>query len=586
MCVSSEKSNEIMSDYLTPLPVELMHKILDDVSILDIFLSMSLVNKRLRSVCLSYSRFKVDFSSMVTSMNKSRFDCICTRLLRSISQVVSLTLFDKTDPITPAKNELFFSRFNCTNQKFANLHSLRLTYITYDTWCLFKFRLSSLIVKLSIHLVHTGIVRASQMTTSDVLSELLLYSSSLKHLSLKMSNYTEKMVIIRPQNPTALSSIQYFHLDDITIDLLSFFPIVPVLHTLEIRFAGEKLKFGHIHPPSLHLQQLRIELWSIAWTQMTNILLSFPQLAHLIVIADDLDSDMADGFAWARLLQEVKHFKCKLQFFWDAFISQPINVNSFRTKFWLEEKKWFLTYDEIAYTGCSILYSNLYSIDDHLSHPTIGILASNSNRPQPTSVPHIICSTLNYQYLNSALLHQLIYVNEVNSLRGHNIFPMTFRHLYYYLDVSRIIISYSRPGWIEKSPDELIDFLRNLSDLRALSVSVSILNYLILHQWSDIVYLRIEPDFEDSLDLLPSTAIQALCHSFPHIKRLDIHSSSVSDLPQLLNRMKMTLTDIIIRQPQTVNYERLITRQWIEQNSELKNFHYSCDVQNCVSLWF
>ncbi len=105
---------------------------------------------------------------------------------------------------------------------------------------------------------------------------------------------------------------------------------------------------------------------------------------------------------------------------------------------------------------------------------------------------------------------------------------------------------------------------------------------MYLLQWSEIVYLRIEPD----LDLLSSTAIEALCHSFPHIKRLDIHASSVSDLPKLLNQMKITLTDIIIRQPQTVNYERLITREWIERNTKLKNFHYSCDVQNCVSLWF
>jgi hypothetical protein len=392
------------------------------------------------------------------------------------------------------------------------------------------------------------------------------------------------MVIIRPQNPAASSSVQYFHLEDITIDLSSLFAVVPMLHTLEILFLDRELIFGHIHSQPLYLRQLRIELWTIPWTQMTNILLSLPQLANLIVIADDLDSDMADGFAWARLLQEIKHFECKLQFDSNAFIQQSINLNSFRTTFWLEEKKWFLTYDENTYTGCSILYSNLCSIDDHLSHPTIGILASDSNKPEPTSFPHIYCSTLNYQYVNSALLHQLIYGNW---LGGGNIFPMTFRYLYYYLDTSRIITCYSRPRWIEKSSDELIDFLPNLSHLRALSVSGSVLNYLFLHEWPEIVYLRIEPHFENSLDLLPSTAIEALCHSFPHIERLDIHLSSVSDLPQLLrNRRKMKLTDIIIRQSQTINCERLITREWIEQNTELKNFHYSCDVQNCVSLWF
>ncbi|CAF4839207.1 unnamed protein product [Rotaria sp. Silwood1] len=395
------------------------------------------------------------------------------------------------------------------------------------------------------------------------------------------------MVIIRPQNPAVSSSVQYFHLEDITIDLSSLFVIVPMLHTLEIRFPDRQLTFDHMHSQPLYLQQLRIEVWNITWTQMANILLSFPQLAHLIVIADGSNSDMADGFAWARLLQEIKHFECKLQFDWDLFTEQPNNLNSFRTKFWLEEKKWFLTYYENEYTGCSILYSNLFSVDDHPSYPTIGILASDSNKPEPTSSPHIYCSALNYQYINSALLHQLVYVNEKNSLRGRNIFPMTFRHLYYYLDASRIITCYSRPRWILTSPDKLIDFLRNLSHLRALSVSGSVLNYLFRHQWSEIIYLRIEPHFENNLDLLPSTAaIEALCHSFLHIKRLDIHSSSVSDLPQLLNRMKMILTDIIIRQPQTINYERLITREWVERNTDLKNFHYSCDVQNCVSLWF
>lgn len=172
-----------MSDHLTTLPVELIHRIFDDIPTLDIFLSMYLVNKRLRSVFLTYSRLQPNFSSVVTSMNKSQFDWICTQLLRSISQVVSLTLFDKNDPITPTKNALFFSRFNCIDKTFLNLRSLTLTYINYDTWCLFKFRLSSLIVKLFIHLVHTGILRANQMTTSAVLNELLFYSSSLKHLS-------------------------------------------------------------------------------------------------------------------------------------------------------------------------------------------------------------------------------------------------------------------------------------------------------------------------------------------------------------------------------------------------------------------
>jgi len=121
-----------MSDYLSTLPVELIHKILEDVPKLDIRLSICLVNKRLRSISLNYPLDQPDLSCTTTSMNKSQFDYICTQLLHSISQVTSLTLFNKDDPMTPVKNSLFFSRFSCINSTFSNLRSLTLTYIKYN----------------------------------------------------------------------------------------------------------------------------------------------------------------------------------------------------------------------------------------------------------------------------------------------------------------------------------------------------------------------------------------------------------------------------------------------------------------------
>ena len=264
---------------MNTLPVELIHQILDDVPMFDIFFSMCLVNKRLRSICLNYPRFEANFSSMVTTMKKNEFDYICTLLRRSISQIVLLILFDKTDPLTPSKNELFFCRFNYIDQTFGNFRSLTLAYITYNTWCLFQCRLSSFLIKLSIHIVHSGELCASQMVTSDVLSELLFHSSSLKDLSVKMSNYSKKKVSILPQNPVALSSVQYFRLEDITIDPLSLFAIVPAIHSLEIASTHRESIFNRIYSPPLHLQRLRIEFWNIDWMQMTNLLLSFPPIS-------------------------------------------------------------------------------------------------------------------------------------------------------------------------------------------------------------------------------------------------------------------------------------------------------------------
>ncbi|CAF1344920.1 unnamed protein product [Rotaria sordida] len=287
-----------------------------------------------------------------------------------------------------------------------------------------------------------------------------------------MVGFLDGNVKIRSPNSAILSSVQYFHLERITIDLLSLLAVAPMLHTLQGKFRTPDLKLDRLYPCLLHLQQLRIELWNITWTEMTTLLSSFPRLVYLTITADNVDSDMADGFAWARSLQDIKHFEFKLKFIYDAFEQQPLNLDSFRTKFWLEEKKWFVTYDQrLNADGSSLLYSNSSSLIIYPPHEIIGTLVSESTAP------------------------------------------------------------------------------------------------------------------EGGLHMLCTNDIDALCHSFTNIERLDIHSSSITDLPQLLNRMKKTLTDIIIRQSRKVNNEQLITREWIERNTELENFHYTCDFWNAVRLW-
>jgi len=85
--------------------------------------------------------------------------------------------------------------------------------------------------------------------------------------------------------------------------------------------------------------------------------------------------------------------------------------------------------------------------------------------------------------------------------------------------------------------------------------------------------------------VLCSNDIDEIYHSFPHIKQLDIHSLSISDLPQLINRMKMKLTDIIIRQPHETDNQQMITREWLERNTELQNFLYADYDRDYVHLW-
>ncbi len=576
-----------MLDYLTTLPVELIHKILDNVPSLDIFSSVCFVNKRPRSISLTYPRFQLNFSCMNTSMNKSQFDSICTQLLYSTSQVVSLILFDEDDLMTFTKNAFFFSRFSIIDRTFSNLRSLTLTSIKYDTWCLFKTRFPPLIVTFFIHLFYSGIL-SSLPTASAALSELLFLSPSLQRLTVKMDDFMDDNVKIHPPNSAMSSSVQYFYLDYVTIDLLSLLVVTPMLHTLEGSFQTPDLKLGRIYPRLLYLQQLRIELWAITWTEMVTLLSSFTRLVYLTVIADNVDSDMADGFAWAQFLQQIKYFEFKLEFCNNAFEQQPLNLDSFRTKFWLEDKKWFVKYDRSLDANLvfpSILYSNYSSIIEYPPHETLAPLVSESTTSEPTSFSHVHRLVINDQYLKYLLLHRYTHIKELYLSQVTTTISTAFKDLAICLKTSQIMTCIIGSEWSRTSSCETIEFLRSLPHLHQLKVSGINLSCFFLYQWPHIVHLKIENDFGSRFHVLCSNDIDALCYSFPRIKQLDIHSSSITDLPQLINRMKMTLTDILIRQPRNVSNEKSITHEWIKRNTELQNCHYTCNDWNSVRLW-
>jgi hypothetical protein len=151
---------------------------------------------------------------------------------------------------------------------------------------------------------------------------------------------------------------------------------------------------------------------------------------------------------------------------------------------------------------------------------------------------------------------------------------MTFKDLATYFDTSQLTKCYIGRKWNRNPSLEHIEFLCRLPHLCQLEVNVIILNYLFHYQWPHIVSLTIENDIESEHIVLCLNDVDAICHSFPHIKHLDIHSLSIFDLPQLINRMKMKLTNLIIRQSYKIDSKPLITREWIERNTELQNLHY------------
>jgi len=478
------------------------------------------------------------------------------------------------------KTDLFFSRFHIIDRIFPNLRALTLTSIDYETWCLFKIRFPPLITNLSIDLLVPDSLECSS-TAYDVLSELLFLSPFLQRLSVKMAGFIYGDPKIRPPNSTTTSSIQYFYFDYMEIDLLSILAVAPMLHTVEGYFDTPDLKSEIIHLRLLYLQRLRIELCTITWIDMVALFSLFPRLIHFILIAVDVNSDMADGFAWSDLLQRIESFHFKLTFSYFAFAQQPFYLHLFRTKFWIEEKKWFVTCDRTPNnSNCSMLYSNSSVIvcpPKRMFETPI----SETTSPEPISSPLVYHLRVDDEHLKYPLLHRYTHIKELYLSEV----TMTFKDLATYFDISQLTKCYIDHKWNRNPSLEHIEFLCRLPHLCKLNICVTNLSYLFHYQWPRIVSLTITNDHENSHTVLSLNDVEAICHSFPHIKHLDIHLLSICDPSQLINRMKMKLTNIIIRQPHKIDSEPLITREWIERNTDLQNFHYVLDKRDKVQLW-
>jgi hypothetical protein len=89
--------------------------------------------------------------------------------------------------------------------------------------------------------------------------------------------------------------------------------------------------------------------------------------------------------------------------------------------------------------------------------------------------------------------------------------------------------------------------------------------------------------------------ILSVCVFQPHSQSGDIHhicafvfppsrSPSICGLPRLLNKIMMALSNVLIQQPTYINTTcyGYIIREWVKQNTQLRDFSYSC---NTASIW-
>ncbi|CAF1215473.1 unnamed protein product [Rotaria sordida] len=310
------------SNFFDHLPVELIYKIFDYLWAHEIFDAFFNVSEYLRAVLKSYDRFLINFQSV----RKTQFDLTC-RLIRP-DQVVLLSLSDKNNTLDQCI--LFFSYFSI--EQFVNLRSFEIDSFNEGTF----ERLRSLLqlkylssLHLPSRLWHSGalktfirsiVPRLRRLVTDDCFFEHSL--DHLQHLILTRCHCTEIKHLFK----------NIRHIRSLKITLVDYGnPPWPT----NVEILSELRQFS-----------LRVDNGAMGITEIKNILHAMPCVKYLEL--DILcEIGLVDGHQWESIAINLIRFDFRFRVVrWSACdITKTNHLNSFRTPFWLEQKRWFVAHD-------------------------------------------------------------------------------------------------------------------------------------------------------------------------------------------------------------------------------------------------
>ncbi|CAF4014651.1 unnamed protein product [Rotaria sordida] len=350
-------SNTISS--MKTLPVELLHRIFDNLDAETILLSIRPVSRLFRLVVDNYDRYVFDLKLI----SKSNFYLLC-RLI-SPKNVISLIFFNNQQ--TLGQLDLFLSLVRL--QEFTRLRSL--IFINID-----EFQLNFILKRINCNTltslscnIRIYDARYKNATTSRLSS--IIAQSTLRKLKLDIS--AERMLEI---SWPSICTIEYLTINDrITMDnLCKISQCSPDLHTLVMKKTSQYITnnltlANHLAINFRQLTSLIIDEIDVTIDQLESFLLLTPSLIHLKLIDGQNTLDrkrLIDGERWEEFIKINLPQLEKFEFYFNEWrltkqtkTDLELTIASFRTPFWIEYKKWFVICE------CDMKYSfniRLYSI--------------------------------------------------------------------------------------------------------------------------------------------------------------------------------------------------------------------------------
>jgi hypothetical protein len=411
--------------FLTEISIKMNFELLPNEIILDLFEYFSFIhlfhgffdlNTRFKKLlCQQFRQFHLDFRLL----SKTNFDQICQNYVPSvIDRILSLHLSNDDD--TPQQIEFFLSRTDCQLRQFIHLQSIsisclqsqqtidqimvecsylpcltRLTFLqsAMDTKAIEIERIYNNIWSLSkLEYYYSNIYRNHWMYCPN----LTVVSASLRHLIIPNATFSLSLFMHLCQCTPYLQSIST-NLTDYSNKLTSSLPILSITR-LKIVFEGSINNLQHLLQIVPNLYHLSLK--------MDHIYINGNQLEELITT----------------FLPKLKIFEMKMMFRSSTDEDKEVQLNqivdSFRTKFWIEEQQWFVrchwyisdSEHEPSYITLFTLPYNLKSIEHHA-----GSVLVKSTCPYDDE--YLTCNRVTYLCYNSHY-----FTSEMSSrIRFHNL---------------------------------------------------------------------------------------------------------------------------------------------------------------------
>ena len=314
------------------LPVEILHRIFDSLDAPTILFSIRPVCRSFRAIVNTYDRYTLDFKSI----SKPNFHLLC-RLINP-RNVRSLRLFDDSD--TPNCINLFISSMRL--RQFTQLHSITFSGIEESELnIMLKCINPNLLTSCSLDIRKYDDRR--RKTTNNYLS-LILARPNLRKVELGIRNYRISS-LSWPLN----SRIEYLVItNEIDFDtVMTILSRSTQLHTLILKQnIFNSLKDTTQTYSFSQVTSLTLEKFYCTIDQLESFLLLMPSLIYLKLIGERC---LLDGERWKEFIRMNHPHLNTFEFFISIFRPTiqrqedlQLIIESFRSPFWIEYKKWFV----------------------------------------------------------------------------------------------------------------------------------------------------------------------------------------------------------------------------------------------------